>query len=552
MMFGSLLLLSVTLFAHGVHIVGNIQNNPLSDTQNAPNSTSNSSGPVSVLTVGNGRASMAVGNALKALGHKHGSNSALNLHEAISYQLVLMDSGTQFSISDLSTILKHQTAIAILGGNQLNGLASVLSNNALTFPFASNSKQTSTVTPPSDMTAYAVLFHLQNGPGNRYPTSNFVFQGSFDPSKIANTLDDWLVSVRNTPQSPPSDSSPTGTPSHDPEPSFSPSAPTFIGNTRWITTTVGDSCGPVAAMQQVRMDYWYTTSVTNGQTYYWILQYTQHIVEGFSNGNTCYVWVPTTGSDYVDAETYNWPGQQLANWEPQGSGSGNPVSYTIGVGPEGPSASVTYSQSGVSESWSVGGNPAQGQLTWSLGFGANFNPSQSNTLLFSQPSQILELNPTLAGGSLPFIDSNSFGATFCAEAVGGWCSGVPYISTPTISFGETIYTNSISYAGNTEIVIDAWPTTDTYPRSIGLSTDQSLPVPWWPPYQSGYEICSSCSSTFIYRTYPTFATGSHYVQLGVSGFTPNYAWHAKIFVNGALAAEGDVGRNQLLTANFNV
>ena len=45
-------------------------------------------------------------------------------------------------------------------------------------------------------------------------------------------------------------------------------------------------------------------------------------------------------------------------------------------------------------------------------------------------------------------------------------------------------------------------------------------------------------------------TGSHYVQYAASGFLPNYAWHGKIYINGVLTAEGDVGRDNPITAYF--
>jgi len=105
-----------------------------------------------------------------------------------------------------------------------------------------------------------------------------------------------------------------------------------------------------------------------------------------------------------------------------------------------------------------------------------------------------------------------------------------------------------AYGGDvspTNITIVAWPTTDCtcYSRSWGLTTDQPLPVPWWPQYQITVQ-----NSNHTYTTSMTLATGQHYVEFGVSGFVPNYAWHAKIFVNGNFRAEGDVGRFNHLRA----
>jgi len=123
-------------------------------------------------------------------------------------------------------------------------------------------------------------------------------------------------------------------------------------------------------------------------------------------------------------------------------------------------------------------------------------------------------------------------------------------------FGDFSPNIQVTVGNPTTIEIYANPTTDIYCRSIGLAIDQPLPVPWWPPYQSGYEISppapvGQCSA-FTYYTYPQLAAGSHYVQVAVSGYVPNYAWHAIVYVNGAQIAQGDVGRNQILQANFNV
>jgi len=45
-------------------------------------------------------------------------------------------------------------------------------------------------------------------------------------------------------------------------------------------------------------------------------------------------------------------------------------------------------------------------------------------------------------------------------------------------------------------------------------------------------------------------TGRHYVEYAVSGYVPDYAWHAKIYVNDKIFGEGDVGRRTHLRVNF--
>ncbi len=103
----------------------------------------------------------------------------------------------------------------------------------------------------------------------------------------------------------------------------------------------------------------------------------------------------------------------------------------------------------------------------------------------------------------------------------------------------------------TTVTIQSYRTTDTYSRSHGLAVDQALPVPWWPPYQSGFEFRVT-SASFSYARGLYLDKGSHYVEEASSGFVPNYAWHTKIFINGILKNEGDVGRYNHLTATFTV
>jgi len=99
------------------------------------------------------------------------------------------------------------------------------------------------------------------------------------------------------------------------------------------------------------------------------------------------------------------------------------------------------------------------------------------------------------------------------------------------------------------IRIYSCPTTDTIYRSHGRSIDTALPDPWWPPYQSGYEFDKS-TACIDDTVEVQMGTGSHYVQYAASGFLPNYAWHGKIYINGVLTAEGDVGRDNPITAYF--
>ncbi len=105
----------------------------------------------------------------------------------------------------------------------------------------------------------------------------------------------------------------------------------------------------------------------------------------------------------------------------------------------------------------------------------------------------------------------------------------------------------------TSVVISSYRTTDTYARSHGLSVDKPLPVPWWPPYQSGYEFLIAYSS-FTYTRHLYLDHGAHYVEEAASGFVPNYAWRTTItvYVVGTYSASQDVGRYNHLVVSFNV
>lgn len=101
----------------------------------------------------------------------------------------------------------------------------------------------------------------------------------------------------------------------------------------------------------------------------------------------------------------------------------------------------------------------------------------------------------------------------------------------------------------TKITIQSQPTTDTWSRSHGMAIDQPLPNNWW--QYSGYEFKETWKA-FTYEKIVYFAYGSHYVEYAASGYVPNYAWHAKIYINDVLKAEGDVGRSTHLRADFAV
>jgi hypothetical protein len=128
----------------------------------------------------------------------------------------------------------------------------------------------------------------------------------------------------------------------------------------------------------------------------------------------------------------------------------------------------------------------------------------------------------------------------------------------TDNLGGTTESNTATVTVNqpltftVNVTIQAYPTTDSYSRYHGMSVDQSLPSYWW--NYPGYNIATT-GSAFTYNTQLVLASGTHYIVYGNTGYvytSPPYAWHAKIFVNGVLIAEGDVGRDCYLTAYFTV
>jgi hypothetical protein len=104
-----------------------------------------------------------------------------------------------------------------------------------------------------------------------------------------------------------------------------------------------------------------------------------------------------------------------------------------------------------------------------------------------------------------------------------------------------------------KIKVESYPTTDVWWRSHGLAIDQELNEDWWAS-QPHKEIAVTPPQPFTYETTVDLAPGSHTVEYAVSGYVPDYAWHAKIYVSGKLLAEGDVGRfkQNHLKATFTV
>jgi hypothetical protein len=95
---------------------------------------------------------------------------------------------------------------------------------------------------------------------------------------------------------------------------------------------------------------------------------------------------------------------------------------------------------------------------------------------------------------------------------------------------------------------------DPYARYQGLAVDSTLNEDFW--VSQPEKIIGTSYPPFTWEGTVDLSVGSHRCEYGNSGYAKEpsvpYPWHTKIFVSGSKVAEGDVGRDQHLIANFNV
>ena len=98
------------------------------------------------------------------------------------------------------------------------------------------------------------------------------------------------------------------------------------------------------------------------------------------------------------------------------------------------------------------------------------------------------------------------------------------------------------------IRIESAPTTDFYLRAHAKAVDGALDdTGHWQETQPEYFI-GFYGGAFTHEQKVDLRAGRHSIEYAASGYTPkgvlklDYAWHAKIYVNDKLIAEGDVGR----------
>ena len=100
------------------------------------------------------------------------------------------------------------------------------------------------------------------------------------------------------------------------------------------------------------------------------------------------------------------------------------------------------------------------------------------------------------------------------------------------------------------IRIEASSEIDTYTRYHGKAVDQALDPRFWDTQPE--KTITVSTRIFSHEQTISLPFGSHYVIYGNSGSVPDYAWRGRIYINGELVAEGDVGRNMQLRADFTV
>jgi len=100
-----------------------------------------------------------------------------------------------------------------------------------------------------------------------------------------------------------------------------------------------------------------------------------------------------------------------------------------------------------------------------------------------------------------------------------------------------------------KIRIEASSVVDPYLRYHGKAVNQSLDVGFWETQRE--KIVEVTHTPFFHEQTVDLPAGRNYVIYGNSAAV-GYEWHARIYVNGTLIAEGDVNRETQLRAEFNV
>lgn len=475
-----------------------------------------------------------------------------NLLEMGNYNIILMHSGwiRQNVVNYRSTIEyllnKGGIAVTAFGSDAGNALTSISSNflatRAAVYPGMVVQNGTAPVkavapTLPSDVVTYS-LYTLATG-WARIPTMSFIYEGNSTTSEsiVSPVQDIWNTIVSYTPSWLKGITTGLTETPH----SLTKNGFTFMGQIGWKSASIYFDSGALMGTHQVMVQYYQTSQVSGGYTYYWVLNYVQH----WTTGHCGNFWEgcagPEATSEHIDGITPTWPGQLLFSSGPTGSYSNQgTVSYQLTVGTTGASASVTYTPPAPGTyGWSFQGDGVAGTNTWSM----SITQASHDTTYSLEPSTIYELDPTKSGGVLPLVTHNSYGAEYHLWYDDRWA--------PSINFDAYAYTDpTMTKSGDTSVTVRVYscPSPDSYSRYHGLSVNKPLPNSWW--NYAGLNIATQ-GSCVDYTTTLWLPTGSNFVEYAASAFSGN-KWYATIYINGAAKASGYVDDYTHLRATFTV
>lgn len=103
--------------------------------------------------------------------------------------------------------------------------------------------------------------------------------------------------------------------------------------------------------------------------------------------------------------------------------------------------------------------------------------------------------------------------------------------------------------GKVTIEIEAQTDSDPYQRFIGLGMDQELTGEWW----KNPDLVIGLGQYYFYWVKDfDLAPGVHNLYTSVSLTAQGYSWHFKVWINGELKGEKDVGPNDSMWVSFKV
>ena len=98
--------------------------------------------------------------------------------------------------------------------------------------------------------------------------------------------------------------------------------------------------------------------------------------------------------------------------------------------------------------------------------------------------------------------------------------------------------------------VESTPVHDGWLRYHGLTVNEVLRSDFETTQQD--KIFITTASYFSYQKSISVHSGDNYVMEAPGSSWPNYYWNTKIYINGNLVGQGDVGYNHILTVHFTV